>query len=48
MLAFGLYLVLAAFMDVTTSPAFDLRKDPAYQLAEKLYPVLTLAVSRWS
>ncbi|HSE29703.1 MAG TPA: hypothetical protein VLA77_03925 [Candidatus Saccharimonadales bacterium] len=43
-LAFGLYLILAAIMGVPTSDPFDIRNDPAYTLAEKLYPILNIFV----
>lgn len=43
-LAFGLYLILAAAMGVSLSASFDIRKDPAYAVAEQLYPILNLAV----
>ena len=43
-LAFGLYLLLAALMGVSTTEAFNIREDPAYAVAEQLYPLLNLPV----
>jgi len=43
-LAFVLYLVIAAIKGVSTSDPFDIRSDPAYALAEQLYPLLNLPV----
>jgi len=43
-LAFGLYLIIAAIMGVSTSDPFDIRNDPAYALSEKLYPILNIFV----
>lgn len=43
-LAFGLYLLLAALMGVSLSATFDIREDRAYALAEQLYPILNLGV----
>lgn len=39
-LAFGLYLLIAAIMGVSQTAEFDIRHDPAYALAEQLYPIL--------
>ncbi len=49
-LAFGLYLIVAAGMGVHMYSTFSVRKDAAYLLCEKLYPVLNLViwtVSAW-
>jgi len=43
-LAFALYLVIAAFMGASQSATFDIREDRAYALAEQLYPILNLGV----
>ncbi len=43
-LAFGLYLIVAAGMGIHMSNAFNVRKDAAYLLCEKLYPLLNLIV----
>lgn len=43
-LAFGLYLIIAAIMGVSQSATFDIRTDPAYALSEQLYPILNLGV----
>lgn len=43
-LAFALYLIVAAIMGVSQTAAFDIRNDPAYALAEQLYPILNLGV----
>lgn len=43
-LAFGLYLIIAAIMGVSQTDPFDIRNDPAYTLAEKLYPLLNIFV----
>lgn len=43
-LAFGLYLLIAAFMGVSQAATFDIREDRAYALAEQLYPILNLPV----
>ena len=43
-LAFLLYLLLANLMGVSLSATFDIRNDPAYALAEQLYPILNIGV----
>jgi len=43
-LAFGLYLLIAVIQGTSLSAGFDIRRDPSYLLAEKLYPLLNLGV----
>jgi hypothetical protein len=43
-LAFGLYLALAAIMGVALTDQFSVTHDPAYSIAQKLYPLLNLFV----
>ncbi len=43
-LAFGLYLLIAALMGISLSANFNIREDRAYALAERLYPILNLGV----
>ena len=43
-LAFGLYLAIVAISGEHIASTFNIRADPSYILAEKLYPILNLFV----